>query len=326
MTQRDTNRRAFPFEWGLDWLGLDSAEDDSPLSSLRAYARDFLSRSPDLFRAPSAQNLIWNGSRLTFQSPLPGLVPANSRGEARIFESEASKAAVVVLPQWNADEGGHVLLCKLIQKLGMTAVRYCLPYHENRRPPEMLRADLMVSPNIGRTFHAIHQAVLELRQIVQCLREQGYERIGVMGTSVGSCVAYLAFVHDPGINVGVFNHVSAHFADVVWRGLATRYVRWGLDGRVSLEDLRDCWAPISPVHYVSKLAGDQRPHLMITAKYDLTFLPELTELVVDEYRRHQVPLDRIDMPCGHYTMGHFPYSWIDGWHVCTYLRRHLALH
>ena len=80
-----------------------------------------------------------------------------------------------------------------------------MPYHEQRLPPDMKRADYMVSPNIGRTVHATRQAVLEVRQLVTWLKEQGYERIAVVGTSIGSCVTYLAFVHDPSICTAVFN-------------------------------------------------------------------------------------------------------------------------
>ena len=42
--------------------------------------------------------------------------------------------------------------------------------------------------------------------------------MGMVGTSLGSCYAFLASVHDPRIEVNVFNHCSTYFADVVWEG------------------------------------------------------------------------------------------------------------
>jgi hypothetical protein len=188
----------------------------------------------------------------------------------------------------------------------------------------MKRADYMVSPNIGRTVHATRQAVLEVRQLVTWLKEQGYERIAVVGTSIGSCVTYLAFVHDPSICTAVFNHVSSFFADVVWTGLSTRYIRWGLEGHISLKDLRQCWAPISPWFFIDRLKTCSRPHLLITAKYDLTFRPELTEKVLHQYQSQNIPHQRIALPCGHYTIATFPFSYMDGWHMCRYLVAQLS--
>lgn len=322
LTTKDTNRRVFPFEWGLEWLGSENHSPD-PLSELHRIADAALKDSHPFFSPAPLGPVKRKGDQLSFPAPIPGPVRENNTVHCRIFESPGSNRAVVVAPQWNADANSHVALCRLLQRLGITAVRHCLPYHEARAPAGMVRADHLVSPNIGRTLQGIRQAVLEQRQIVEHLRREGYEHLGVVGTSVGSCIAYLAFTHDPHIRVGVFNHVSALFADVVWKGLATRYVRWGLEGRIGLEDLRRCWAPISPVHHVSRLKDDARPHLLITAKYDLTFLPQLTELVFQEYRRHGLSPDVARLPCGHYTTAHFPFNWLDGWHICRFLRRHL---
>ena len=77
-------------------------------------------------------------------------------------------------------------------------------------------------------------------------RDQGFERIGILGTSLGSCLSLLTSAHEPLIRAQALNHVSPWFADVVWRGLSTRHVREGLDGHIDLERLRRLWRPISP--------------------------------------------------------------------------------
>ncbi len=325
LTLEDTNRRVLPFAWGLDWLpGAVSENGRPPLEVFLAEAERSLGESYEFFRPPPEGEWEFEGDRLRFPTPLPGPDEYNNTASARLFEAPGSRRAVVVAPQWNADEESHVGLCRLLQRLGVTALRACLPYHEERRPPGQERADYMVSPNLGRTLAATRQAVLEVRMLAGWLRSQGYERVGVVGTSIGSCVGYLAFVHDPAIRVGVFNHVSAFFGDVVWTGLSTRFVRWGLEGRVELEDLRRCWAPVSPFYYVRKLKEqDPRKHLLITARYDLSFLPELSAKVLEEYRRQGVPVNWASLPCGHYTTARFPFSYVDGWYICRFLTRHL---
>ena len=315
----DKNRRVLPFEWGLDFLGLSTGK--TPLQQLKKFSRQSLRDSKQFFAVGRIRNVSLKGKCLTFSSPLPTSCEFNDRVTTKLFLARTRSTAVIVIPQWNADRQSHNSLCHALQRLGITSVRFSLPYHDDRRPPMMKRADYMVSPNLGRTIHAIRQAVMEILQLSAWLRHEGYKKISIVGTSLGSCVAYLAFIHDPRITCGVFNHVSSQFADVVWRGLSTHHVRRGLEGRITLRDLRDCWAPISPINYIHSLVGDSRPHRLITAKYDLSFPNDLTETVFQEYKSHGLEYDRVNLPCGHYTTATFPFKFLDGWHICSYLYR-----
>src|SRR5260370_711582 len=87
--------------------------------------------------------------------------------------------------------------------------------HDSSRPAEIRRADYAVSANIGRTMDACRQAVLDVRCCLDWLQQQGYERLGITGTSLGSCYAFLAAAHDSRIQVAAFNHASTYVADVV---------------------------------------------------------------------------------------------------------------
>ena len=104
---------------------------------------------------------------------------------------------------------------------------------------ELERADHLVSSNIGRTIQSMRQAVLDTRAAVRWLKAEGYERVGILGTSVGSCIAFLAFAHEPDLNAGAFNHVSGYVADVVWHGLSTAHVRASFGDHLTLDELRD---------------------------------------------------------------------------------------
>ncbi len=324
MALRDPHRRVHDFDWGLEWLGLEALNSQPPLSTLRSFAAETVRASDAFFTPPPLSDWELKGQVLRFGSPCQSRDRLNNRAQCRLFESPGSRRAVVVIPQWNAESDSHVGLCRILQRLGITALRLTLPYHENRRPPGMRRADFMVSPNLGRTLQTIRQAVLEVRQAAAWLRRQGYRQVAVMGTSIGSCVGYLAFVHDRSLQVGIFNHVSGFFADVVWTGLSTRFIRWGLEEKINLPQLRECWAPISPLYFVTRLQGDSRRHLLIWAKYDLTFLPKLSEQVFQHYRQLGIRCDHVSLPCGHYTTARFPFNYLDGWHICRYLQRHLC--
>src|SRR5207302_6623830 len=107
--------------------------------------------------------------------------------------------------------------------------------HGWRMPPELRRADYIVSANVARTVQVCRQAVLDARRAIWWLAAQGCERIGILGTSLGSCLSLLTTAHEPLIRAQALNHISPHFADVVWRGISTEHVRRGLDGHVELD-------------------------------------------------------------------------------------------
>ena len=167
----------------------------------------------------------------------------------------------------------------------------------------------------------MRQAVLDTRAAVRWLKNEGYEKVGILGTSVGSCIAFLAFAHEPDLAAGAFNHVSGYVADVVWHGLSTAHVRAGFDQHVSLDELRNYWAPISPFPFMPRLQNmGGRPMRFIVARYDLTFPIDLSREAIAEARRLKLPLDIVLLPCGHYTTGELPWKAIDAWKIATFFR------
>ena len=330
---RDTNRVVRPFDWGAELVAPHAGGD--PRDVVLEASREAVAHSDDFYALAPVNDYRLEGDRLTWTSAVHTPTPENNTARARFFPAEpprrasrkdaaAPRRAVVVLPQWNADAESHVALCRLLARLGIAALRLTLPYHEERRPAELERADFMVSPNVGRTLQSLRQGVVDTRAAVAWLDSQGYERIGVTGTSIGSCTAFLAFVHDERIDAGVFNHVSGYVADVVWRGISTQHVRAGIEGAISLEELREAWLPISPMSYTSRLKTlRRRPMRFIAARHDLTFPADLSHEVISSVRASGVPVNVSWLPCGHYTSGERPWVYLDGWKIVGFLRKNL---
>ena len=320
----DNNRIVRPFEWGLEWAGLPADAAD-PGEALATLSTEVL-RDTDRFYTPAPSgDFVYRDGVLEYPSALESPYSENNRLRLRVFPARERpgqpRRAVLILPQWNADPGGHVGLCEGLARFGITAVRMVLPYHEYRRPAEIPRADYIVSSNVGRTLHANRQAVLDARRAIDWLESEGYERIGIMGTSLGSCLSMLAMTHDPRIKAGAFNHVSPYFADVVWRGLSTQHVREGFEGSITLDALRDYWMPISPWPFIDRIRD--RKVLLIYARYDLTFPVDLSRMLLDEFTRRRVPYETAILPCGHYTTGKTPFKFIDGYYLVKFFLKNL---
>jgi dienelactone hydrolase len=326
--ERDNNRIVRPLDWGLSFIS-DHVNGDDPRHVLRKYSGAAMADSENFYALFTIPDFELQDDQLTWTSAIHTPSAENNLARARYFpvapkKQRQPRAAVVVLPQWNAQPDSHVEACRIFNFLRMSALRLTLPYHEERQPAELERADHLVSTNIGRTIQSMRQAVVDTRAAVRWLKEQGYERIGILGTSVGSCIAFLAFAHEPNINAGTFNHVSGYVADVAWRGLSTRHLREGFSDKLTLAELREFWKPISPVPFINRLpALGRRPMRFIAARYDLTFPLDLTQQTIAEAKRHDLPIDVVWLPCGHYTMASMPWKAIDAWKIATFMRKHL---
>ena len=270
---------------------------------------------------------------LRFTSPERTPYPENDLVNARWYpapehkDQKRPKQAIVILPQWNSDAFSHNSLCTIFNRMGISALRLSMPYHDIRRPVELERSDYNVSANIGRSLSACRQAVVDIRCCIDWLEEQGYEDFGVLGTSLGSCYTFLASTHDKRIRVNAFNHASTAFGDVTWAGQSTRHVRQALeDAGLTQDRVRELWSAISPCSYYEKIAGEaaggpDKKVLMIYAHYDLTFPREYSLQVLEAFERVGLNFESRVLPCGHYTTGETPYKYIDGWHMGWFVYR-----
>jgi pimeloyl-ACP methyl ester carboxylesterase len=352
LTSVDNNRVVRPLDWGMEWAQnwpcrnshVPGRMPEDCEAFLREYNRRIIASSdeffsyttPTDFRLERREIQVFSTREapdpklerkvrgtysefLRFTSPVRTVHPENNLASARWFPARGRRA-LVLLPHWNSDAISYSGLCRVLNLLGVSVLRLSMPYHDIRMPAETRRADYAVSANIGRTLDACRQGVIDLRCCLDWLEQHGYTRLGIVGTSLGSCYAFLAAAHDARIRVAAFNHASTYFADVVWHGQSTRHIRAALEPQIDLERLRNLWAAVSPMSYFPQFARWPRKSLIVYAKYDLTFLPEFSRRVVNEFARYGLDHKVVVLPCGHYTTGETPYKYMDGWQIASFLR------
>ncbi len=348
LTTRDTNRVVRPFDWGAEWTagwpGVNGFASDAAAAESEKFFHQlnrhlvrqsdefFAYRTPTDFRLErrkvepyfsgngvSEKKDYGTAEFLRFTSPVRSPFPENDLANAHWFPARGRRA-VVVLPQWNADAISHNALCRMFNFFGIAALRLSMPYHDVRRPAELERADYAVSANVGRTIAAARQAITDIRSCLDWLESRGYSELGILGTSLGSCYAFIASAHDPRLRLNAFNHASTYFADVVWTGQSTRHVREGIERVITLESLRDSWLAISPMAYFDQFSRFPKKSLIVYATYDLTFLPEFSRQIVSEFGRRALEHRVAVLPCGHYTTGETPYKFLDAYHIVRFMR------
>jgi hypothetical protein len=320
----DDNRRVQPFHWGLEHIG-GSPIDPNPGAFVRKYAREAIESSRDWYAtSPATDYLLDSDNVLTFTSSIESPWPENNTVHAQLFRASGSGPAVLLLPNWNAKWHGQNGLCHWIQRMGITVLKMSMPYHDRRMAHGHERADQICGPNIGLTLQANRQAVQDARRCLHWLEEQGYSKLGILGTSIGSSVGYIALVHDERLRAGGFFHVSTYYADVISQGMTTNHVWEGLRNHVTVDELREYWAPISPMPYVERSMGAGRNTYMVYGKYDPTMLPNLTRQMLDSLRRHGADPHTLELPCGHYSLELAPFCYIAGYRMLTFFMESLA--
>src|SRR6266851_3572309 len=233
---------------------------------------------------------------------------------------QAPKQAMIVMPQWNADAFSHNALCTLFNRFGISCLRLSKPYHDIRRPAELERSDYAFFANVARTTEACRQAVVDIRSCIDWLQQQGYEQFGVLGTSLGSCYAFIAAAFDPRLQVCAFNHASTWFGDVVWTGQSTRHIRAAFEqAGLTQDQVRQIFSIVSPMSYMDRFAATPKRSLVVHATYDLTFPLEYSLDVLKNFDALNIDYVSKVLPCGHYTTGETPYKYIDGWYLGSFI-------
>jgi hypothetical protein len=332
----DDNRRVQPFHWGLEHIG-GSPDERNPGEFVRKYAENAIATSHDWFATTPAKDYrLDHENVLTFTSSIVSPWPENNVVHAQLFPARQSipsrfhsnysgpGPAVLILPNWNAKWHGQNGLCHWIQRLGITVLKMSMPYHDRRMAKGHERADQICGPNIGLTLQANRQAVHDARRCLRWLEQQGHSKIGILGTSLGSSVGYITLMHDEAIKAGGFFHFSTYYADVISQGMTTNHVWEGLRSHVTVDELREYWAPISPIPYVERGMGADRTSFLIYGKYDPTMLPKLSREMLDSLRRHGANPRTLELACGHYSLELAPFSYIAGDQMLSFFLESLA--
>jgi len=326
----DDNRRVYPFEWGLEYIG-GRADEPDPRGFMQRWVPETIAHSDEWFATTPAADyrlrseaMLGAEPVLTFTSALASPWNANNIVHARFFVARNTGPAVVLLPNWNAKWHGQVSLCRWLNKLGISVLRMSMPYHDRRAVPGHERADHMVGSNVGLTLHATRQAVMDTRRCLLWLRSQGYDKLGIVGTSIGSAVGSITMCHEPLARAGGFLHVSTYFGEVVSTGMTTAHVWEGMRANLTQEELRFYWSPASPMPYLHKLVGANRPFIAIGGRYDPAFWPEFTLEMFATLRKLGVPHQTVMLPCGHYSLELFPFAHYAAVRLGAFLFQNLA--
>lgn len=257
---------------------------------------------------------------LKFSSDISTDIEQNNVVSAKITESGSFDQAMVIFHHWNASARNRQI-ANFFSQRGITVVEIAMPYHFERSRPGSVRADYMLSPNLGRTIQSVRQAVLDGRKLIRWLKSEGYREISVLGMSLGSWVAAIVAAHDLAVSKASLFLTAGSLADMVWMGRATRSIRDSLEPEIELTDLRRAWGPLNLENYAHSLARPDLDLQVVLAKRDKVVLPELSERFMQKLKDAGARPKILELNCGHYSLAMPPYILLAGLSLKRLLRR-----
>ena len=226
---RDNNRKSLPFEWGAEHLGIHANGNAS------AAVHDYVSQ-----RLDGQRRLLFMRADCAITNSM-----ARSSEVSQRYRNSVSRKQYGLGPILSGRQRSGRRRSASVE-LQMGRPGRALPRAATRgNHLAAAQSALSPPPQTGSPGTCGISRVAQYRPdsdrsppgCARCTRaadwlfQRGYRRVGILGTSVGSCIGFLTFAHDERFSTGVFIHVSSFFADVVWNGLSTTHVRKSLRRR-----------------------------------------------------------------------------------------------
>lgn len=169
------------------------------------------------------------------------------------------------------------LFKKWTKELGVDILHISLPFHGRRNPRGALfSGEYFWTADLVRSVEGVRQAIYDTRAIMAWLGEQGYERIGVSGISLGGALTMMLACVDPTPDfiVPIVGHLkledAVEEAPILWR-MKHDLEKWGIDEA----QRRDIFASLGISRYRPKLAPGKQ--LWIEAEEDGYINPKLVK-------------------------------------------------
>jgi len=225
---------------------------------------------------------------LSWRSPIKTEFPANNTARADFFRTDARKwteAPTVFLLHalMSSSPNGHHRWATKFNELGWNACFLHLPYHFSRVPTGYWNGELAITPNLTRNAEGLRQGVIEVRQVMESLRERGCREFGVLATSYGGWIGALLTLVERDFRFVALMSPIVNVEHAIWQSPAARRLRRELV-QVNIERalIARHFHMSSPVH--GRPVCDPTRILFVAGEFDLIAPPAEIEAIHQTWR------------------------------------------
>ena len=179
---------------------------------------------PDLARtlANGHATMAWN-------SPIRTRFAANNIAHAEFFQSRRGgiRAPTVLLLHalMSTSRDGHRRWAERFNELGWNVCFLYLPYHFSRVPRGYWNGELAITCDLIRNAEALRQGVIELRQLMNALRERGCREFAVVATSYGGWTGALLTLVESDFRFVALMSPIVNVEHAIWQSPAAHRIR-----------------------------------------------------------------------------------------------------
>jgi 1-acyl-sn-glycerol-3-phosphate acyltransferase len=163
-----------------------------------------------------------------WRSPIKTQFPANNIARADFFRCGKGLSAPTVFllhSLMSASRIGYRRCAEHFNQLGWNACFIHLPYHYSRVPRGYWNGELAITPDLIRNAEGLRQGVIELRQLMKTLREQGCREFAVLATSYGGWIGALLAMVECDLRFVALMAPIVNIEHAIWESPAARSIR-----------------------------------------------------------------------------------------------------
>jgi 1-acyl-sn-glycerol-3-phosphate acyltransferase len=239
---------------------------------------------------------------VSWRSPIRTAFAANNTARVDFFRTGQptwTEAPTVFLLHslMSSSPTGYYRWAERFNELGWNACFVHLPYHFSRVPRGYWNGELAITPDLIRNAEGLRQGVIELRQIMESLREHGCHQFGVLATSYGGWIGALLTLVESDFRFVALMSPIVNVDHAIWHSPAARRVRCELvKADIERALVARHFHLSSPLH--SRPLCDPTRILFVTGEFDSIAPPSEIEAIHQTW--HGSELLRV-------RQGHFGY-------------------
>jgi 1-acyl-sn-glycerol-3-phosphate acyltransferase len=250
----------------------------------------------DLARAVGSAN----GAAISWRSPVQTQFSRNNVARANFFPCARGKIAPTVFmlhALMSATHIGYRRWAGRFNELGWNACFVHLPYHYSRVPRGYWNGELAITADLVRNAEGLRQGVIEVRQLMATLREQGCGEFGILGTSYGGWIGALLAMVERDLRFVALMCPIVNVEHAIWQNPGTAFMRRELRrAKIAPELVARHFHLSSPLH--NEPLCDPARVLFASGDFDLIARPADIDAIQQKWRGSE--LLRV-------SQGHFGY-------------------
>jgi 1-acyl-sn-glycerol-3-phosphate acyltransferase len=169
-----------------------------------------------------------NATTISWPSPIETKFDRNNVARADFFPSTRGKTAPTVFmlhALMSATHIGYRRWAARFNELGWNACFVHLPYHYSRVPPGHWNGELAITADLIRNAEGLRQGVIEVRQLIAALRDNGCNEFGILGTSYGGWIGALLAMVERDLRFVALMAPIVNVEHAIWKNPGSAFMR-----------------------------------------------------------------------------------------------------